>query len=187
MLRTIRDVAHEEYVNCVHFSPQNNNTLAAQGAAGGSSSVLQCNVDSGERIRSCAGYSLAKFSPDGRTIATKAPSREVHLFDAHSGILRLRMVSDQDSICSVSFSVDGSKLATGGHDGSCKVWDSSTGERLHTFDLQTEIYAVSWGRDWVLDVQRGVAFATGNHPRLGEESQVLALEEGVLRMILDRV
>ena len=32
-----------------------------------------------------------------------------------------------------------------------------------------------------------VAFASGQHPRLGERSQVLALDEGVVRMILDRV
>ena len=167
---------------CVRFSPRDNNRLAT--ASG--SALLQWDVESGEKLCTFTGFFSCEFSPNGRTIATHS-ARGVHLIEAESGILRLRLDCHQDFIHSVSFSVDGSKLATGGHDGSCKVWDSSTGERLHTFDLQTEIYAVSWGRDWVLDVQRGVAFATGNHPRLGEESQVLALEEGVLRMILDRV
>jgi hypothetical protein len=35
----------------------------------------------------------------------------------------------------------------------------------------------------VRDTQR--AFAMGHHPRLGERSRVLALDEGVVRMILD--
>jgi hypothetical protein len=49
------------------------------------------------------------------------------------------------------------------------------------------IVSVSWGRDWVRDTQTGVAFAMGHHPRLGERSRVLALDAGVVRMILDRV
>ena len=45
---------------------------------------------------------------------------------------------------------------------------------------------MSWGRDWVQDTQRAMAFAMGHHPRLGGGSQVLDLEVGVVRMILDR-
>ena len=37
------------------------------------------------------------------------------------------------------------------------------------------------------DTQRGAAFAMGHHPWLGERSEVLALDAGVVRMILDRV
>jgi hypothetical protein len=44
---------------------------------------------------------------------------------------------------------------------------------------------VAWARDWVLDL--GKAFAMGCHPRLGAGSQVLELEVGVVRMILDRL
>ena len=36
-------------------------------------------------------------------------------------------------------------------------------------------------------LSRHVALAMGHHPRLGEGSQVLALEEGVVRMVLDLV
>ena len=37
------------------------------------------------------------------------------------------------------------------------------------------------------DTQTRVVFAMGHHPRLGERSGVLALDAGVVRMILDRV
>ena len=86
-----------------------------------------------------------------------------------------------------AFSVDGSKLATGSDDGTCKVWDSSTGALLRTIELGFLNCTLSWGRDWVQDTQRGVAFAMGHHPRLGAGSQVLGLDEELLRMILDRV
>ena len=72
----------------------------------------------------------------------------------------------------------------------CKVWDSSTGEVLRDirFKFQDAVSSVSWGRDWVRDEkEKSVAFAMGHHPRLGERSEVLVLDEGVVRMILDRV
>ena len=67
------------------------------------------------------------------------------------------------------------------------MWDSSTGALLRTIELGEGVVSVVWGRDWVRDMQRGEAFAMGYHPRLGAESQVLGLELGVVRMILDRV
>jgi len=67
------------------------------------------------------------------------------------------------------------------------VWDSSTGALLRTIALgRVVVTSVSWGRDWVQDTQKEVAFAMGQHPRLGELSRVLALDAGVVRMILDR-
>jgi len=80
--------------------------------------------------------------------------------------------------------VDRSKLASGSADGMCNVWDSSTGEILMSRRFGESVFSVSWGRDWV---QGAMAFAMGHHPRLGAGSQVLELEAGVVRMILDRV
>jgi len=82
---------------------------------------------------------------------------------------------------------DGRKLASGGQDGTCKVWDSSTGGLLRTLNVEALIHSVVWGRDWVRDTQGAMAFAMGHHLRLGAGSQVLELEAGVVRMILDRV
>ena len=86
-----------------------------------------------------------------------------------------------------SFSVDdGSKLISGSIDGTCKVWDVDTGALLRTTEVDAPIYSVEWGRDWVRDTQRCVAFAMGHHPRLGAGSPVLELDEGLLGMILSR-
>ena len=69
------------------------------------------------------------------------------------------------------------------YDGTCNVWDMSNGELLWTITLAQPIFSVAWGREW----ERDMAFAMGHHPRLGAGSRVLALEAGVVRMILDRV
>jgi hypothetical protein len=47
--------------------------------------------------------------------------------------------------------------------------------------------SIASGRDWVQDTQRAEAFTMGHHPRLGAGSEVLGLDEELLRMILDRV
>ena len=144
------------------------------------------DVDSGEIVRSFAGSMFAVFSPDGHSIASAgAPgSQEVLVVDAETGALRFRMLSHTQEVSSASWSIDGRKLASCSYDGTCKVWDSSTGALLRTFTLQKPVFSVSWGCDWVRDA---VAFAMGQHPRLGAGSPVFSLEVGVVRMILDRV
>jgi len=143
---------------------------------------------SGEKILSFPGRAFAVFSLDGRTIVTAcASSRDVLFVDAETGTVRLTLVGHQDAVSEVGFSVDGSKLASTSADGTCKVWDSSTGALLRTIDVGARVCSLAWGCDWVRFTQTGVAFAMGHHPRLGERSEVLALDEGVVRMILDRV
>ena len=169
----------------VQFSPTQNHILAT--IAHDEHCIHLWDVLTGERIISMQGCDFAMFSPYGRTIATWSSLREVHLFDAESGALRLRLAGQTDGVHSSAFSPDGSQLALCSYDGACRVWDSSTGALVHTFKIYKEASSVAWGRDWVRDTRRGAAFAMGHHPRLGAESQVLELEAGVVRMILDRV
>ena len=179
----LRSLGEEEYdVEWVQFSPANNSILATVS----NTTITLWDVDSGEKTIRFAGTDFAVFSPDGRTIATGAS--DVHLLDAETGELRLRLHGHQDSVSSVSFSVDGgSKLASVSWDGACKVWDSSTGALISTIEVNAGISSVSWGRDWVRNTKGAMAFAMGHRPRLGERSEVLALDAGVVRMILDRV
>jgi WD40 repeat protein len=75
------------------------------------------------------------WSPDGDLFVTEGPEdrglidirdaatgRSVRAFHGHDGDVNL-----------VSFSGDGSRLATSGDDGTAKVWDPRTGERLAGF------------------------------------------------------
>jgi len=186
LLRTID--THHNLVQNLHFSPTNSSRLVSVDVG---ERVKQWDVDSGQLCKTFVGMGFCQFSPDGRTIATAGNSgdqgdREVRLLDAESGELRLRLVGHQTRVRCVSWSPDGRKLASGsGSDDTCKVWDSSTGALLRTIQLEGPCSCLSWGRDWVQDTQRAMAFAMGHHPRLGGGSRVLELEVGVVRMIVD--
>jgi len=192
LLRTILG-ARRAHTSHVHFSTTDKIMLATFG--GFKNDTIQLwNVESGERIRSFGGRNFAVFSPNGRTIATAGANfRDVLILGADSGTEWVRMVCPHGGIVlSGSFSVDGSMLASGCDNGACKVWDSSTGALLRTIDIDVgngeggnRLFSVSWGRDWVRDTRE--AFAMGQHPRLGAGSELLELEAGVVRMILDRI
>jgi WD40 repeat protein len=183
----LRTWEEEGTVTWMQFSPVNNSIVATVSL----DEITVWDVDSGETLKTCMGCDFLVLSPDGRTIATASVSEDAHdllLVDAETGTARLTLVGHHAPISVACFSVnDGSKLASGSTDGTCKVWDSSTGALLRTINVGIYIIAVSWGRDWVRDTQRGAAFAMGHHPQLGEGSRVLALDAGVVRMILDRV
>jgi len=195
LLRTMRDESHEDRVSCVHFSPRDKNILASVGEerTTGNNSLLLWDVATGEKLQTFLGVFFAVFSPDGRSIATAGTDlRAITVIDLESGAVRWRMAGHDYpvrwSVISVSFSPDSSKLAsTTGSDNTCEVWDLSTGALLRTIDIGRNATFVDWGRDWVREASQQLAFAMGHHPRLGAESQVLDLEVGVVRMILDHV
>ena len=157
------------------------------------------DVESGEMIRSFKGRRCAVFSQDGRTFSTVNDvsddwgdvSDDVHIVDIETGAVLLTLVGHQTTVGSACFATDGtSELVLVSYDGTCKVWASSTGALLRTMEVgrwNFPVRSISRGRDWVRDTQTREAFAMGHHPRLGERSRVLALDAGVVRMILDRV
>ena len=179
----LRTWDEEGEVTWVQFSPVDNSIVATIYY----DKITLRDVNSGETLKNFWGHHFAVFSPDGRTIATGSAANCLRLVDAETGTVRLALVGHQGLISAACFSVDdGSKLASASEDGTCKVWDWSTGALLRTINVGEPVLEISWGRDWVRDTQRGVAFAMGHHPRLGERSRVLALDAGVVRMILDR-
>jgi len=173
--------AHNNGVRWVHFS------TIFRIASMSYPTIFMWDVESGGKIWNCQGSQFAVISPDGRSIATGTTTGEVRVGDAQTGEPRLSLLGHLDRVFGASFSAqDGSKLASVSDDRTCKVWDSSTGVLLRTIEVGS-VCSVWWGRDWVRGRQMREAFAMGHDPRLGARSRILALDAGVVRMILERL
>ncbi len=83
------------------------------------------------------GYGV--FSPDDRRFA--AIERDaVRVWNLESGRDHLRLTTPQIGVHDVAFSHDGTRIASGGSDGSLQLWDARDGTRIVTFRRH---------RDWI--------------------------------------
>src|SRR5262249_40225583 len=81
--------------------------------------------------------SVVCFSPEGGRVATVVNTMTLEYFgpvvwDADTGKYLLRLASPVKAIA-MSFSPDGSRLATASSDGTTQLWDAHTGRQWWTF------------------------------------------------------
>ena len=99
-----------------------------------------------------------KYSPDGTRLAV-ASSIGIWIYDAQTGE-ELELIRGHTSgVNSVSFSPDGSTMASGSEDSDVRLWDANTGGPLHTLTGHTSgVNSVSFSPD-------GMMIASGSEDR----------------------
>lgn len=70
------------------------------------------------------------FPPDNRSIAACCDDGTISIFDAKTGILRMRLQGYGDKAWTIAFSSDGKQLASGSADNSVIIWDLQTGDAI---------------------------------------------------------
>ena len=90
------------------------------------------------------------FSPDGTKLAAGVADNgdgTVYIIDLISGENLLSFWAHPYSVTDMDFSPDGTLLATGAVDRATKVWNSSTGELIHTLPQDGQGSAVAFSHD----------------------------------------
>ena len=109
----------------VSFSP----TKSQLGTSGDNGRTIIWNVETWEEKISLpyAANALA-FSPDGMRLA--AAMTELKVWDLLTGDEVVTATGFTAPVIGIEFSPDGSRLATGGQDGTTVIWDAETGKQL---------------------------------------------------------
>lgn len=76
----------------------------------------------------------AKYSPDGKVIATASSDRKVRIWDSETGELLHVFEGHNLIVNNVSFSQDGKMLASMAMDKSVRIWDIENSVLLHTLE-----------------------------------------------------
>lgn len=79
----------------------------------------------------------ARFSPDGKRIASAGADKYVRIFDAGDGRQVRRLEGHTNYVLAVSWKGDGRTLATAGADSTVKIWDAETGDQRLTISTFT--------------------------------------------------
>ena len=97
----------------------------------------------GRYLAACGG--LAKFGPNKERLTLKA---EVFAWEALSGRTVYKYTHHQATPLHVSWSPDGSKLASGGWDRTVHLWEAMTGQQLGTYTGHANfVTAIDWSPD----------------------------------------
>jgi WD40 repeat protein len=74
------------------------------------------------------------FSPDGGYIVGGRHDGTLHLWDVHTGVLRMTFGGYVGGIRTVAFSPDGRYIASGGHETTVRLWETESGNEVRAFE-----------------------------------------------------
>jgi WD40 repeat protein len=95
----------------------------------------------------------AAWSPDGSRLAAAAVGGPVAIFDATSGHRMATIPGHNFGTTSLSWRFDGGAIATGGQDGTVRIWEPESAGLLHALDAGAgwvEAVAFATHRDWLV-------------------------------------
>jgi len=158
--RLVAAFPHNGPVNSLAFSPEGQTLATGAGdLAGGASGAQATRVwDLARRsimhsfafpAQSGGAVSVVAFSPDGsRLLAARAEDATIWVFDVHSTRVLARLAGHRRPVLSITFSPDGSRLASGSLDQTVRIWDARDyAPLLELLGQNGDIYNVTFSPD----------------------------------------
>lgn len=144
----IHEISQEGLTTILNLTFNKEGNLLAGISENGS--VYIWDIATGEAIQHFQGTSgyggAVAFSPDNRLLAVGGAASdgrsydsepaELRLFDVTTGELVHQLEGHQVMVRSLSFSADGSVLASASWDETVRLWDVETGQQLATLDVR---------------------------------------------------
>jgi WD40 repeat protein/serine/threonine protein kinase len=90
------------------------------------------------------------WDPRGERLAYVTQNTQAAIVDAQSGALLRELSGHTGGIWCVTWSRDGRRLATGGQDGTVRIFNSESGDQVAAFDHgygENEVSAIDWSMD----------------------------------------
>lgn len=129
--------AEEGWSSPIVISPDEATVVA--GDEEGNLAVLDMASGKVQRRLSVEGMIVeAAISPNSREIAIATFDGDVVVCDFQTGATKRTLVGHEDSINSVEYSADGSKLLTAGYDETVRIWSAQTGQQVLKQPVPTE-------------------------------------------------
>lgn len=156
---------HTGVVNAAAFTPDGARIMTASGAitrstgSTGDDTVRFWDVASQRQLQLFADHKAASpqqlaFSPDSRKVliaggnTPTTTNLSALLFDVATGTLLRTFSVKGVSIASAAFSPDGTKVLTGGLDGTARLFDAATGALLQSYPVASDIvFGVAFSAD----------------------------------------
>ncbi|KAF4336913.1 transcriptional repressor tup1 [Fusarium beomiforme] len=84
------------------------------------------------------------FSPDDLYLVVACEDHIVRVWDMTSGRLNWSLRGHKESVYTLDIMQDGTTIASGGGDGTVRLWDLAEGRHLRTFDVGTTVMAIAF-------------------------------------------
>jgi WD40 repeat protein len=95
-----------------------------------------------------ADYGLIALSPDGQYVAGASEmDNDIAIWDVNAEQKVQSLKGHSDTVTSIVWSPDSSKLASGSLDKTARIWDAASGQALESFKHSDGVFDVAWSPD----------------------------------------